>query len=320
MTKKGSSYWIALFILIPTISYGNIANILDNKNTLYLVIFLILGLAIGSLFYFLTKNKSFNIKLVSKIIMGLIPFILIILPNQNNNLISKEWIDHEVDSNKFLLPYKLDLLSSKTQKKSKSCSNRLEIYNNKKKEKYYSEISRINMFRIMEKNNLTSDKIKNKFIELTDFLIFKDSKEKALNRIDNVFSNDNLKNIDDYKYELAREWNDSSGQVYEGVMFATVDWAVNTKDFIWEINKILGDTTKSINFPTEEEVRNKGGYYSSDLLCLFASSLKKEGITMASLGTEMDYAIHYFVNNKDFDKVYNIFKEIGADPLTSYEE
>jgi len=103
-------------------------------------------------------------------------------------------------------------------------------------------------------------------------------------------------------------------------MFATVDWAVNTKDFIWEINKILGDTTKSINFPTEEEVRNKGGYYSSDLLCLFASSLKKEGITMASLGTEMDYAIHYFVNNKDFDKVYNIFKEIGADPLTSYEE
>jgi len=147
MTKKGSSYWIALFILIPTISYGNIANILDNKNTLYLVIFLILGLAIGSLFYFLTKNKSFNIKLVSKIIMGLIPFILIILPNQNNNLISKEWIDHEVDSNKFLLPYKLDLLSSKTQKKSKSCSNRLEIYNNKKKEKYYSEISRINIFK-----------------------------------------------------------------------------------------------------------------------------------------------------------------------------
>ncbi len=160
--------------------------------------------------------------------------------------------------------------------------------------------------------------MKNKFIQLTELLIFNDSKEKAINRIEDVFSNNTLKNIDDYKYELAREWNDSSGQIYEGVMFVTVDWTVNSKDFIWEINKILGKITKDINFPTEEEVRNRGEYYSSDLLYLFANAFKKEGITMASLGTEMDYAIHYFVESKNFDKVYNIFKELEADPLKPY--
>lgn len=170
----------------------------------------------------------------------------------------------------------------------------------------------------MEKSSLTNDEMKNKFIELTDLLIFKDPKEKAVNRIEDVFSNNTPKNIDYYKYELAREWNDSSGQIYEGVMFATADWKVNTEAFIWEINKILGKITKDINFPTEEEVRNRGQFYSGDLLYLVANSFKKEGITMASLGTEMDYSIHYFVESKNFDKVYNIFNELEADPLKPY--
>ena len=172
----------------------------------------------------------------------------------------------------------------------------------------------------MSQNNLTRDIIKEKFNQLTNLLIFKDSKEKALHRIETVIANQNLKNIDDFKYELAREWNDSSGEVFEGVMFATADWNTDVNEFSWEINKIIGHLTTNIKFPTEEDVRSRGNSYSSDLTFLFRSCLKKEGITLGMLGTEMDYAIYYFTKNEDYENAKLIFKEIGAEPLRFSEE
>ncbi len=157
----------------------------------------------------------------------------------------------------------------------------------------------------MEENNLTKEELRDIYLEISDILIYKASKEKAKERIERVFLNDRVKNNEDFKYEISRESNDETGEEFEGLMFARSDWSTDLNGYIWSIKQVFEDIKV-------EDVEVEDGLM---IFQIVNKALKKKGIVGGQLGTDTDYAIHYFVKEEDFEKVHALFKEAGADPL-----
>jgi len=133
--EKTTDYWLLIFILVPAILFGKIGNILNDKNIAYSVGFTILGVGLGFLLHFLTKNKSIITKLVAIIILISIPFGLMIVNSKNNNSTKNEWINQKISNIEFLSPYNLELIQSEIPENLKEHYTRLEVYSDGKNDK-----------------------------------------------------------------------------------------------------------------------------------------------------------------------------------------
>ncbi|TDQ25720.1 hypothetical protein [Tenacibaculum caenipelagi] len=83
-----TNIWKLLFIFTPVILFGNITEILKDKNIAFTFGLTIIGVALGFLVYyvalsflvyFLTKKKSLTIKIISLSILIIIPLRLLFL-------------------------------------------------------------------------------------------------------------------------------------------------------------------------------------------------------------------------------------------------
>lgn len=126
--EKTQDYWKLIFIIVPAILYGNIAKLINDKNLAYTFGFTVLGVCLGFLLHYLTKNKIIIIKLISIVILVLIPFAFMISSNQKEDLLKKEWSSHKFDRIEFSSPNKLKLISSKVPNKLNEYYKKYEVY------------------------------------------------------------------------------------------------------------------------------------------------------------------------------------------------
>jgi hypothetical protein len=131
--EKKTDIWILLFILIPGFLFGKIAEIFNDKSLAYTVVLTIIGVALGFLLHFLTKNKSLIIKIISLSFTIIIPFGVIFFSNQNE--IEKEWLNQTINAVEFSAPYKLKLSQSDIPKELEEYYSKFEIYRDGKNDK-----------------------------------------------------------------------------------------------------------------------------------------------------------------------------------------
>ena len=141
--EEKTDFWKLIFIIIPAILFGKIANLFIDKNIAYTVTFTILGIGLGYLLYFLSKNKPLTIKIICLTILLIIPFSSTFLSNKTQR--EKEWIVQKIDNIEFSSPFKVNLIDSQIPDELKEDYNKLNIYSDNKKEKstiiYSIEIS-----------------------------------------------------------------------------------------------------------------------------------------------------------------------------------
>jgi len=131
--EKKTDIWKLLFVLTPGILFSNIANLFNDKNIAYTVVLTIIGVALGFLLHYFTKNKSLIIKIICFSFTIIIPFGVIIFSNQNE--VEKEWLNQTINAVEFSSPYKLELSQSDIPKELEEYYSKFEIYRDGKNNK-----------------------------------------------------------------------------------------------------------------------------------------------------------------------------------------
>jgi hypothetical protein len=71
--EQKTNIWKLLFIIAPAILFGNITEILKDKNIAFIVGLTIIGVSLGFLAHYLTKKKTLTIKIIALSILIIIP-------------------------------------------------------------------------------------------------------------------------------------------------------------------------------------------------------------------------------------------------------
>ncbi|TCI93627.1 hypothetical protein [Tenacibaculum sp. M341] len=131
--EQKTNTWKLLFIISPAILFGNIAEILDDKNIAFTVGLTIIGVSLGFLAHYLTKKKTLSIKIIALSILIIIPLSIIVFNVENE--LEKKWSNQIINTIEFSSPTVLKLINSDIPENLKEYYNKLEIYNDGKKDK-----------------------------------------------------------------------------------------------------------------------------------------------------------------------------------------
>ena len=131
--EQKTNIWKLLFIIAPAILFGNIAEILNDKNIAFTVGLTIIGVSLGFLAHYLTQKKTLAIKIIAIGILIVIPLSIIAFNVENE--LEKKWSNQTINTIEFSSPTELKLINSDIPENLKEYYNKLEIYNDGKKDK-----------------------------------------------------------------------------------------------------------------------------------------------------------------------------------------